>query len=158
MWKNFFNDKNEFYSCGVNDLNQLGINESSTKEHLKDKFISCFDFVFPAKVDCFLNMKVLKIACGEGHCLAVIKDLIANIQTIWSWGNNNFGQLGQGSVVKKSTPNPINYLSEYNTKKFDEVSCGGFHSLCLIKYRENLNWIEEDYNKIVQAIDEIGII
>ena len=154
----FINDKNELYACGVNDLNQLGLNEPCPKEHLINKEVSCYDFVFPTKVDCFLNMKVLKVSCGEGHCLAVIKDLISNIQTIWSWGNNNNGQLGQGSLVKKSTPNPINYLSDYNSKKFDDISCGGFHSLCLIKYRENLNWIEDDYIKIINTIDEIGII
>ena len=154
----FINNKNELFACGVNDLNQLGINEPSSKEHLIDKDITCYDFVYPTKVDCFLNMKVLKISCGEGHCLGIIKDLISNIQTIWSWGNNNFGQLGQGSIVKKSTPNPINYLSDYNSKKFDEISCGGFHSLCLIKYKENLNWIEEDYNRIRKVIDDIGII
>ena len=154
----FINDNYELYACGVNDLNQLGINEPSSKEHLINKDITCYDFVFPTKVDCFLNMKVLKISCGEGHCLGVIKDLISNIQTIWSWGNNNFGQLGQGSFVKKSTPNPINYLSDYNSKKFDEIACGGFHSLCLIKYRDSLNWIEEDFNLIKKMIDDVGII
>ena len=80
----FINDKNELYACGVNDLNQLGLNEPPPKEHLIDKNSSCYDFVFPTKVDCFLNMKVSKISCGEGHCLAVIKDLISNIQIIWS--------------------------------------------------------------------------
>ena len=154
----FINDKNELYACGVNDLNQLGLNETFSKEHLNNKELSCFDFVYPTKVDCFLNMKVLKISCGEGHCLAIIKDLISNIQTIWSLGNNKFGQLGQGSLIKKSTPNPINYLSDYNSKRFEEISCGGFHSLCLIKYVENLNWIEDDYDKIINIIDEIGII
>ena len=154
----FINDKNELFACGVNDLNQLGINEPFSKNHLHSNDAICYDFVYPIKVDCFLNMKVLKISCGEGHCLAVIKDLISNIRTIWSWGNNNFGQLGQDSIVKKSTPNPINYLSEFNSKNFEEISCGGFHSLCLIKYRENLNWIEDDFKKIVNIIDEIGII
>ena len=154
----FINDKNELYASGVNDLNQLGLNECSPKDHLVNKDVQCYDFVFPTKVDCFLNMKVLKISCGEGHCLAIIKDLISNIQTIWSWGNNKFGQLGQGQNIKKSTPNPINYLSEYNSKKFGEIACGGFHSLCLIKYKENLNWIEDDYNEISRLIDEIGII
>ena len=154
----FINDKNELFACGVNDLNQLGINEPFSKEHLHNKETPCYDFVFPIKVDCFLNMKVLKVSCGEGHCLAVIKDLISNIITIWSWGNNKFGQLGQGSLVKKSTPNPINFLSDYNSKNFDEISCGGFHSLCLIKYRENLKWIEDDFKKIQNIIDEIGLI
>ena len=61
-------------------------------------------------------------------------------------------------MIKKSTPNPINYLAEYNSKIFDDISCGGFHSLCLIKYKENLNWIEDDYNKIINIIDEMEII
>ena len=154
----FINDKNELFACGVNDLNQLGVNEPFSKEHLHNKESPCYDFVTPIKIDCFLNMKVLKISCGEGHCLAVIKDLISNIKTLWSWGNNKFGQLGQGSLFKKSTPNPINYLSDYNSKDFDDISCGGFHSLCLIKHRENLNWIEDDFKKIINIIDEIGII
>ena len=154
----FINDKNELFACGVNDLNQLGLNEPFSKEHLHNKESPCYDIVYPIKIDCFLNMKVLKVSCGEGHCLAVIKDLISNIITIWSWGNNKFGQLGQGIITKKTTPNPINYLSDYNSKNFDEISCGGFHSLCLIKYKENLNWIEDDFKKIVNIIDEIGII
>ena len=118
----FINDKNELFACGVNDLNQLGIDEPFSKKHLYNKDISCYGFVYPIKVDCFLNMKVLKISCGEGHCLAVIKDLISNIRTIWSWGNNKFGQLGQDSLMKKFTPNPINYLSEYNSKSFEEIT------------------------------------
>ena len=154
----FINDKNELFACGVNDLYQLGVTESSSKEHLFNKETPCYDYVYPIKIDCFLNMKVLKISCGEGHCLAVIKDLISNIITIWSWGNNKFGQLGQGSLLKKSPPNPINYLSEYNSKSFEEISCGGFHSLCLIKYRDNLNWIENDFKEIKNIIDDIGII
>ena len=154
----FINDKNELYACGVNDLCQLGVTEPASKDHLHNKETPCYDYVYPIKIDCFLNMKVLKISCGEGHCLAVIKDLISNIITIWSWGNNKFGQLGHGSLVKKSTPNPINYLSEYNSKNFEEISCGGFHSLCLIKYRDNLNWIEDDFKEITNIIDDIGII
>ena len=154
----FINDKNELYACGVNDLCQLGVTEPPSKDHLHNKETPCYDYVYPIKIDCFLNMKVLKISCGEGHCLAVIKDLISNIITIWSWGNNKFGQLGHGSLVKKSTPNPINYLSEYNSKNFEEISCGGFHSLCLIKYRDNLNWIEDDFKEITNIIDDIGII
>ena len=53
----------------------------------------------------------------------------------------------------------INCLFEYNSYKFNEVACGGFHSLCLIKHNENINWIEEDYEKIIcEIINDIGII
>ena len=156
----FINNKGDLYACGVNDLNQLGIQEMPSKEHLYNKNEEmCYDFVFPTKVDYFLNMKVESIACGEGHCLATIKDMLSNTQTIWSWGNNKFGQLGQGTIIKKCLPRPINCLFEYNSYRFDEVACGGFHSSCLIKHNESINWIYDDYEKIIcMLIDEIGII
>ena len=156
----FVDNKGELYSCGVNDLYQLGIPELNSKEHLYDKDEEgCCDFVFPTKVDYFLKMKVECISCGEGHCLAVIKDILSNTQTIWSWGNNKFGQLGQNTFIKKCLPRPINCLFEYNLFKFDEVACGGFHSLCLIKHNKNTNWIEDEYEKIIcSIIDDIGII
>ena len=156
----FINNKGELFACGVNDLNQLGIQEMPPKHHLYNKNEEmCYDFVVPTKVDYFLNMKVENISCGEGHCLAIIKDILSNTQTIWSWGNNKFGQLGQGTIIKKCLPRPINCLFEYNSYKFDKVACGGFHSLCLIKHNENLNWIEDDYKKIICIIiDDIGII
>ena len=156
----FINNKGELFACGVNDLNQLGIQDLPPKDHLFNKSEEmCYDFIFPTKVDYFLNMKVEHISCGEGHCLAVIKDMLSNIQTIWSWGNNKFGQLGQGTFIKKCLPRPINCLFEYNSHKFDEVACGGFHSLCLIKHKDNIDWINEDYEKIICIIiDDIGII
>ena len=156
----FVNNKGELFACGVNDLSQLGIQELPFKDHLFNKSEEmCYDFVFPTKVDYFLNMKVEHISCGEGHCLAVIKDMLSNTQTIWSWGNNKFGQLGQGTIIKKCLPRPINCLFEYNSHKFDEVACGGFHSLCLIKHKENINWIIEEYEKIIcSLIDDILII
>ena len=155
----FVNDKGELFACGVNDLYQLGIQESCPKEHLYDKDEdTCYDFVLPTKVDYFLKMKVEQISCGEGHCLAVINDILSNTQTIWSWGNNKFGQLGQNIFIKKCLPRPINCLFEYNLFRFDEVACGGFHSLCLIKHKKNINWIEDDFEKIIcSLIDDIGI-
>ena len=41
---------------------------------------------------------------------------------------------------------------------FEEISCGGFHSLCLVKYKESINWIDDDFEKkISKTIDEIEI-
>ena len=156
----FVDNKGELFACGVNDLYQLGIQDIPPKEHLFDKDEdTCYDFVNPTKVDYFLKMKVKNISCGEGHCLAVINDILSNTQTIWSWGNNKFGQLGQNIFIKKSLPRPINCLFEYNLFKFDEVACGGFHSLALIKHHKNTDWIEDDYEKIIcTLIDDIGII
>ena len=132
----FINDKNELFACGVNDLNQLGLNEPFSKEHLHNKESPCYDIVYPIKIDCFLNMKVLKVSCGEGHCLAVIKDLISNIITIWSWGNNRRWALGLWDKINFSLPKPIDFLFDYKENKFESISSGGFYSLCLLSHNE----------------------
>ena len=147
----FINDKKEIFGTGVNDLNQLGINE---KPLIKKNEIMCYDIVFPTIVDYLIEKKVQKLSCGEGHCLAII-NYPENCRVIWSWGNNKFGQLGHGSLILKSMPKPVNYLLGINNDKiqFEEVACGGFHSLCLVKYKEDLSWIEDDFNKILEAIN-----
>ena len=152
----FISENKEIYACGVNDLGQLGISDYPSQKHVFDKDnLKCFDFVNPTLIECFFTMKVDKISCGEGHCLAIVRDSTSMFQNVWSWGTNKFGQLGLGNLIKSSLPKPINYLVEYNDKKFEEVSCGGFHSLCLVTYKKGVKWIDEDFCKfIVQEINQ----
>jgi alpha-tubulin suppressor-like RCC1 family protein len=42
---------------------------------------------------------VAAIACGQRHSLAVRKD-----GTVWAWGKNVDGQLGDGSITQRTTP------------------------------------------------------
>jgi len=152
----FIDSNGGLYSCGVNDLYQLGIPDSPPQDHIKNIDAQCKDFVIPTRVEYFLNMKVEKIACGEAHCIAIVKDIHSNQKLVWSWGNNRYGQLGLGDKNKISLPNPITYLFEYKGNKFESVSCGGFHSLCLITYNEDINWIEDDFkNNICKIINEM---
>ena len=152
----FINEENKLLACGNNDMNQLGFNH--IKIYNKRK---CHDLILPTLIDSFSTFEVKKISCGEGHCLAIISDTsFSGVQSLWSWGNNKFGQLGQGSTTKIGLPKPINLLLDYSNYKcgFEEISCGGFHSLCLIKYKESTNWIKDDFEKkIAKIIDEIGI-
>ena len=63
--------------CGVNDINQLGIDQPTNIDHVYNKHDifnnKCYDVIYPTPLECFFNMKVIKIACGESHCLAVFK-------------------------------------------------------------------------------------
>ena len=153
----FLSNTNNLFACGINDLNQLGLKDAEPNKNLYNPSIQCDDYIYPTLLKCFDSKKVEKISCGEGHCLAIVKDLNNNSETIWSWGNNKFGQLGHGSVVKISLPKEVVYLTEYNMNNFSEVSCGGFHSLCLLKSKNNLDWIEKDYTEnILEIIEEIG--
>ena len=152
----FLNDKREIFVCGVNDLNQLGIEE----KNINNKKI-CSDIVIPIKLEYLYRQKVIKLSCGEGHCLAIVSGQ-ENSKVIWSWGNNKFGQLGhgEGNDIGKRLPKPINYLLSFyqenkekeNQIQFDDISCGGFHSLCLTKYKNDIDWIEKDADIIVNTI------
>ena len=153
----FINNGNNLNDCGINDLRQLSFKDSETKDY--NVFIPCDDYIYPSLLKCFDNKKVEKISCGEGHCLAVVNDINNNSQSIWSWGNNKFGQLGHDSIVKISLPKKIEYFSEYNVNNFVQASCGVFHSLCLLEKKNNLDWIDKDYDEcILDIIKEIGTL
>ena len=153
----FISTNHDLFTCGINDLGQLGFKEPEKKENLFNPEIQCDDYIYPTLLKCFNNKKVEKISCGEGHCLAIVNDINNNTQSIWSWGNNKFGQIGHGMMVKISLPKEVEYLTEYNMNNFSDVSCGGFHSLTLLKSKNNLEWIETDYEEyILDTIKEIG--
>ena len=129
----FVNEKDELFSTGINDLNQCGIDNNSIANDL------CNDIVTPIKIEMFMRMKIINISCGESHVLAITEDNC--IKTLFSWGSNRFGQLGQGIQTKKSMPKIVNYFLHYSNSEVIQVSCGAFHSLALLKSKndENIN-------------------
>jgi alpha-tubulin suppressor-like RCC1 family protein len=61
-----------------------------------------------------------KISAGESHVLAIHLD-----GTLWAWGDNSYGRLGDGTTVMRSTPTLI------DSSSWQEVSCRGNFSLGL---------------------------
>ena len=144
----FLNKKDELYSTGINDLNQCGIdNRTVLNEYL------CNDIVTPIKIEMFMRMKIINVSCGESHVLAITED--NGIKTLFSWGSNRFGQLGQGIQTKQSMPKIINYFLYYSNSEVFQVSCGAFHSLVLLK-RKNEEDIDasSDEKFILKYIDK----
>ncbi len=62
---------------------------------------------------------VQTVAAGNTHTLALKTD-----GTLWAWGGNDFGQLGDGSQVNHSTP--VQVLSGVQA-----MSAGYYHTLAL---------------------------
>jgi probable HAF family extracellular repeat protein len=48
---------------------------------------------------------IQQLSCGFDHCLA-----LANDGTVWSWGGNGSGQLGDGSQTSRTTPVQVSGL------------------------------------------------
>ncbi len=48
----------------------------------------------------------IEISVGAGHCLVVSAD-----GTVWAWGDNSFGVLGDGTEKSRTTPEPVPGIS-----------------------------------------------
>ncbi|MCW3101788.1 MAG: repeat-containing protein [Bacteroidetes bacterium] len=61
------------------------------------------------------------LRAGEFHSLALKTD-----GTVWSWGKNASGQLGDGTATSRTSPVQVSGISGINT-----IACGTEHSLAL---------------------------
>lgn len=80
----------QVYGWGYNGNGQLGI--GSTANQLS-----------PIRISNFNGIKVVKLACGYSHVLALTDE-----GTMYSWGSNSHGQLGIGNKV--NSPIPVRIL------------------------------------------------
>ncbi|MDR4509236.1 MAG: hypothetical protein MRJ65_13595 [Candidatus Brocadiaceae bacterium] len=73
----------------------------------------------PTKIHNLKN--IVAIASGWEHNLALKSD-----GTVWAWGNNHFGQLGNGNVTEGSAPVQTQKLSNIT-----DITAGFYHSIAL---------------------------
>ncbi|WP_447637662.1 RCC1 domain-containing protein [Flavobacterium microcysteis] len=62
-----------------------------------------------------------EIAAGGLHTIAIKTD-----GTLWAWGQNNYGQLGDGTTVDKNTPVQIGTATDWY-----QIAAGSNHSLAI---------------------------
>ncbi|XP_051823686.1 probable E3 ubiquitin-protein ligase HERC6 [Antechinus flavipes] len=112
-----------YYCWGDNSFRQLGINAGRRAS--------------PGVVRCregasLGGQQIVQAACGERHSLLLLAD-----GTVWSCGNNNYGQLGRNNLRKSKKPAPIQALE---TQVVVFVSCGKEHSLAICKTGRIYSW------------------
>ncbi|HRU45471.1 MAG TPA: chromosome condensation regulator RCC1, partial [Spirochaetota bacterium] len=61
------------------------------------------------------------VSCGNDHTVAIKSN-----KTLWAWGYNGSGQLGDGTTGNKSSPVQIGSSTDWAS-----VSCGGSHTVAL---------------------------
>uniref|UniRef100_UPI003134273B probable E3 ubiquitin-protein ligase HERC4 isoform 6 n=1 Tax=Mus musculus TaxID=10090 RepID=UPI003134273B len=107
----FVLDDGTVYTCGCNDLGQLGHEKSRKK---------------PEQVVALDAQNIVAVACGEAHTLA-----LNDKGQVYAWGLDSDGQLGlQGSEECIRVPRNIKSLSDI---QIVQVACGYYHSLALSK-------------------------
>jgi alpha-tubulin suppressor-like RCC1 family protein len=104
----------EVYAWGVNWEGQVG---NSCNSHQS----------IPIKLKGFNNEKVVMISCGWKHSMA-----LTECGHVYSFGNNEWGQLGIGDTVKSNEPKFVAVISKNKCNVFiEKISCGSYHSLLL---------------------------
>lgn len=104
------------WAWGNNDVGQLGNGESGSGL----TSITPVQVEDPSDASGFFT-GVVAVAAGSHHSLAVKSD-----GTVWAWGWNPYGQLGDGTTTNSSTP-----VQASNLTGATDVSGGNFHSVAL---------------------------
>jgi hypothetical protein len=75
---------------------------------------------------------IIHICCGFSHSL-----VLTNSGEVYAWGENGFGQVGNGSYSEALVPIKLNH---FNNHKVIQISCGFDHSLALTESGRVFSW------------------
>lgn len=95
------------WAWGNNEYGQLGDGTTTTKQ------------CSPIQIQEFADIQ--ELAAGYSHSLALCKD-----GTVWAWGSNSIGQLGDGTTIDKHTPVQVPGLTNIKA-----LAVSNYHSLAL---------------------------
>ncbi|CAL1381160.1 unnamed protein product [Linum trigynum] len=109
----------EVYSWGWGDFGRLGHGNSS-------------DLFTPQPIKALHGLKIRQIACGDSHCLAVTMD-----GEVQSWGRNQNGQLGLGTMEDALVPHKIQAFQGIRIKM---VAAGAEHTAAVTEDGELYGW------------------
>ena len=114
------------YSCGVNDLGQLGVGNTIN---------SGLNNFLPQEITYFTtnNIDVQKVFPGEEFCIA-----LSSSGELYGWGQNTSYQLGDNTTTNRLTPFKI--TTNISGKVFTQVSCAQGTTLALTNQYELYYW------------------
>lgn len=112
---------------GGNEAGQLGVEEQfSIGRNLPAEVISA---------GALAGRKVLRIACGGNHSIALCSD-----GTLVTWGENSSGQLGDGTLVKRYLPGVVPRTGALAGKFPVAVTAGMAHTVVLCSDGSLVAW------------------
>jgi alpha-tubulin suppressor-like RCC1 family protein len=126
----------KMYSCGLNTSGQCG-DGTTTSPRMK-----------PVAVDTsgvLSGKKIVQISCGSYHNLALDSDGV-----VYSWGDNNKGQLGDNTNDNKSSPVAVDTSGVLSGKTITQVNSAicGLVSFCLDSDGKVYSWGDNTYSAL----------
>jgi Regulator of chromosome condensation (RCC1) repeat len=97
------------------------------------------------------GVTITKIACGENHSLA-----LASNGTVWAWGWNAYGQIGNRSYNGSNVPVQVSLPSLPSGVTMTSISCGELHSLALASNGTVWAWGWNAYGQLGNGFDNYG--
>jgi alpha-tubulin suppressor-like RCC1 family protein len=89
---------------------------------------------------------VLSIGVGEDHACALRSD-----RTVWCWGDNRFGELGDGTLTARLTPAKVQGL-----ERVAALSVGSRHACALLDDGTVSCWGQARYGEVgTYATDDV---
>jgi alpha-tubulin suppressor-like RCC1 family protein len=95
------------FTWGRNNYGQLGLNDTTNRSS-------------PVQVGALTNWAQLSVG-GRGHIACAKTD-----RTLFTWGHNNYGQLGLNDTTNRSSPVQVGALTNWA-----QVAAGTLHTACL---------------------------
>jgi alpha-tubulin suppressor-like RCC1 family protein len=85
----------------------------------------------------------IAIACGDGHSM-----ILLNTGKVLSFGDNDYGQLGDGTIVGKYVPTPVSNTGGYDDTNAIAISTGEVHSMILLNTGKVLSFGDNNYGQL----------
>uniref|UniRef100_A0A8C1RKY6 HECT and RLD domain containing E3 ubiquitin protein ligase 4 n=1 Tax=Cyprinus carpio TaxID=7962 RepID=A0A8C1RKY6_CYPCA len=122
------------YTCGCNDLGQLGHDKARKK---------------PEQVMSLDAQNIVAVSCGEAHTLA-----LNDKGQVFAWGLGSDGQLGLSNIEDRiRIPRTVKSLSEVHIA---QVACGNCHSLALAR-GQIFSWGQNKYGQLGLGMQGAGV-
>lgn len=128
----------KIYAWGNNTNGQLGTGETSNSSVP----IAVSQGEIPT------GTRIIQVSAGAFHSLALGDD-----GKVYAWGNNNFGQLGDGTAIQRLTPAPIVSGVISPGVKIIKISAGDLHNLALGDNGKVYSWGANNAGQLGNATD-----
>ncbi len=86
---------------------------------------------------------IIDIASGYENNMA-----LSGAGSVFTWGNNQYGQLGNGTLITSSYPIDITNNFNLSNDKIIEISSGGFYSMALSEEGHIFTWGSNNYGQL----------
>ncbi|NDI35183.1 S-layer homology domain-containing protein [Chengkuizengella sediminis] len=119
------------YTWGNNEFGQLGLGDGVGEEINR-----------PQKVENLSGKTIIQVSAGASHTVALDSE-----GTVFTWGNNSTGQLGDNTTEQKNEPQEIT-IEVNDGVMITQVTTGRYHTVVLASDGTVYTWGENEYGQL----------